>query len=235
MIIAVCDDQPETLGELNKMLDQFPFVKKVHLYSDIEIFLSILSGETYYDAVLMDIDWKSEKTGIDLAQEVHKKSPSTKIIYITAYTMEYVEDVFFKASNLSGFLVKPIKLEQLEKNLLKVQKQKKDLGGKLLIRSKGNTIVIPFQEIIYIENQLHKIHIVLAEREYWCYERLELLKERLNEQFVVCHKSYMVNMEQILEFRNREIEMTYGKVVPVSKACAKNAKNRFFEYMSEKM
>lgn len=235
MIIAVCDDQPETLEELKGMLEQFPFVKKVHLYSDLEIFLSALVEEMYYDAVLMDIDWKSDRTGIDLSEEVQKQSPSTKIIYMTAYTMEYVEDIFLKASNLSGFLVKPVKLEQLEKNLLKIQKQKKDLDGKLLIRSKGNTILVPFQDIIYMENQLHKVVIVLAEKEYRCYERLEMLKERLNKQFVSCHKSYVVNMEQILELRGKEIEMTSGKIVPISKAYAKETKKRFFEYMSEKM
>lgn len=235
MNIAVCDDQPEALEELKEMLKQISFVKRIHIYSDISVFLNALQEETHYNAVLMDIDWRNEKTGIDFAEEMQTLSPLTKIIYITAYTMEYVEDIFLKTSNLSGFLIKPVKPEQLEKNLRKIQNQQKEPHKNLVINSKGNTIVIPFQSIIYIENQLHRVHIVLDGKEYWCYERLELIKERLNEQFLACHKSYVVNMEQILEFRTTEIQMTHGKNVPVSKARYREAKERFFRYMSEKM
>lgn len=232
MNVAVCDDQTEVLKQIKNMLKQMPMVKKIAVYSDMEIFFSMLE-ETSYDVVLMDIDWKKEETGIDLAERIQRINPITKIIYITAYTMEYVEDVFLRTSNLSGFLTKPIKAEQLKKNLQKIQKEQKRTDEKLAIKFKGNAIVIPFRDIIYLENCLHKVRIVLTEKEYWCYERLEHLKERLNEQFLYCHKSYIVNMEQILEFRKNEIEMVHGSVIPVSKTRYKEAKDHFFRYMSE--
>lgn len=235
MKIAVCDDQKEVLEQLDGMLRQIPFVKKVHFYSDLEIFLSIPDEEMDYDAVLMDIDWKSDRTGLDVAEELLRRSPSTKVIYITAYTMEYVEDIFLKLSNLSGFLMKPIKAERLEKNLEKVKDQKACTEGKLVIRSRGSTIAVPFCDIIYLENRLHRVHIILAEKEYQCYERLEQLKKRLNGQFLTCHKSYVVNMEQILEFRNSEIEMTHGTCIPVSKTRYKEARERFFAYLSGRL
>lgn len=235
MNIAICDDQPEALEELRELLKQLPFVKKVHAYSNMEVFFSAVKEEAHYDGVLMDIDWKNERTGIDFAEEMQILSPLTKIIYITAYTAEYVEDIFLKASNLSGFLMKPVKPEQLEKNLLKIKEQQKASGENLVITSKGDTIVIPFQSILYIENQLHRVHIVLPNKEYWCYERLELIKERLGEQFLSCHKSYVVNMEQIVEFRSSELQLTYGKIVPVSKARYREAKKRFIAYMSENL
>lgn len=235
MKVAVCDDQREVLNQLDGMLKQISFVKKVHLYSDLDIFLSVPDEEMDYDAVLMDIDWKSGRTGIDVAEELQRRSPAAKIIYITAYTMEYVEDIFLKMSNLSGFLMKPIKAERLKKNLEKIRDQKVCTDGKLVISSRGNRIAIPFRDILYMENQLHRVHIVLAGKEYWCYERLEQLKQRLNGQFVSCHKSYVVNMEQILEFRSTEIEMTCGACIPVSKTRYKEAKDCFFAYLSGKL
>lgn len=235
MNLAVCDDQTEALNELEKVLKRFPFVKKVHIYSDISVFLSVLKEDIHYDVVLMDIDWRKDRTGIDFAEEMQSLSPLTKIIYITAYTLDYVEDVFLKTSNPSGFLMKPVKEAQLEKNLKKILEQKKEITKNLLISSRGTAIAIPLSSILYLENQLHRVHIVLAEKEYWCYERLEFIKKRLNESFLTCHKSYVVNMEQILEFRNGEIWLNHGKKVPVSKARYREAKERFFLYMAEKI
>lgn len=233
MRIAVCDDQTEVLEQLKYMLEQMAFVKVVHVYSDTEVFFSMLDEEMYYDVVLMDIDWKSNRTGIDLAEEVYGRNSAVKIIYITAYTMEYVEDVFLRTPNLCGFLMKPIKEEYLENNLRKIQNAQKSEDGKLVIFSNGSRIVIPFRDILYMENRLHKVYIVLANREYWCYERLDVIKKRLNEKFISCHKSYVVNMEHIQEFRNTEIEMAHGRCIPVSKKRCKEARARFFAYLSD--
>lgn len=235
MRIAVCDDQPEVLEQLKSMLEQMEFVEKVHVYSDMEVFLSVLDKAAYYNAVLMDIDWKADRTGIDLAKELQKRSPATKIIYITAYAMEYIEDIFLKPSNLSGFLLKPVRAEQLEKNLRKIQRQQEQTEGKLIITSRGNIIAVSFRDIIYLENQLHRVRVVLSDREYWCYERLDSVKKRLNEQFLACHKSYVVNMEHILEFRNMEVELSGGNRVPVSRSRYKESKSRFFTYLSRHM
>lgn len=233
MKIAVCDDQTEVLGQLKNMLKQIALVKTVHVYSDMEIFLSVLDEEIPYDVVLMDIDWKADRTGIDLAEELQRRCSLTRIIYITAYTMEYVEDAFLRTSNLGGFLIKPVKAEHLERSLKKIRNEQEHADGKLVICIKGRTVVIPFRDILYMENRLHKVCIVLKEKEYWCYERLEVLKNRLDERFLLCHKSYVVNMEHILEFRNAEIEMVHGRRIPVSKTRCKEARARFFAYLSD--
>ena len=236
MRIAVCDDQVQALEEIKQMLQDMPNVEIVHLYSDMEIFFSILKEKEYYDVVFMDIDWKDKKTGLDFAEQAQKVSPYTQIVYITAYTMDYVEDIFLRQSNLSGFLMKPIKREQLERNLQKVRdKQKHDEKGKILLHYKGKELVIPFRDITYMESQLHKVKVCLIEQEYLCNEKLVNLKERLNACFLVCHKSFVVNMDYISEFQKREIILKGGKRIPISKARYNEAKSKFFTYMSGKI
>lgn len=66
-------------------------------------------------------------------------------------------------------------------------------------------------------------------------ERLDSVKKRLNEQFLACHKSYVINMEHILEFRNMEVELSGGNCVPVSKSRYKESKSRFFTYLFRHM
>ena len=42
MRAAICDDQPQALEELKKMLLRIPAVKKVHTYSDMNNFWATL-------------------------------------------------------------------------------------------------------------------------------------------------------------------------------------------------
>lgn len=235
MKIAVCDDLRESLEDVKKLLEQISFVKKIDLFSEIDFFYEELKDGKHYDAVLMDIDWKSEQSGIDFAAELQKFSPYTKIIYITAFTMDYVEDIFLKSANLSGFLMKPIKSEQLLKNLEKIRRAQEETEGQLIIKNRGNVLAIPFRDIIYLESQLHKVNIILNDYEYQCSEQLSSMKKRLGKQFLDCHKSYIVNMEQIAEFRSGELLLKDGRRVPVSKKRQVDAKTIFFEYISERM
>lgn len=235
MKVAVCDDLTVVLDDIKEKLEQLEFVEAVQTFSKIELFFDSMHAGNVYDVVLMDLDWNQEKTGMDFAAALREASPKTKIIYITAHTAEFVEDIFLQPSNLSGFLMKPVKLEQLRKNLEKVYYQKRDTEGKLAIRQKGSVVMLPFQNIIYMENQLHKVKIVMDDKEYVCNERLEQLKERLGGQFLNCHKSYVVNMEKIVEFKSSLVVLTNGRSVPISKARSGEAKKTFFAYISEKM
>ena len=112
MRAAICDDQPQALEELKKRLLRIPAVKKVHTYSDMNNFWATLKDGAYYDVVFMDIDWKQDETGIDFAGRLQEACPYTKIIYVTAYTLDYVEDVFLNHANLSKIKKKTIKIKQ---------------------------------------------------------------------------------------------------------------------------
>ena len=62
MKVAVCDDMPEVLDEIRQVMEQISYVKKADYYSSMEMFYSELKNGESYDAVLMDIDWKEERT-----------------------------------------------------------------------------------------------------------------------------------------------------------------------------
>jgi DNA-binding LytR/AlgR family response regulator len=235
MRIAVCDDMPCVLEEIRQQMEALGYTTGVDYFSDIKMLYDELNNEEEYDVILMDIDWKSEKTGIDFSEELHKLCSGTQIIYITAYTMDYVEDIFLQKSNLSGFLTKPIKPEQLQKNLEKVKQRNNKPEGKLLIRHKGTVYAILFDEIVCVESQLHKVYITTPNSMYECTEKLDQVKERLDERFLRCHKSYVVNMNHVQELSSSEIILTNGKEVPVSKKRYAQVKEKYFSFLFEKL
>ena len=240
MKIAVCDDQQPFLYQLRDMLNEIKFVKQIELFSNIDSFLRILREGEYYDVILMDIDWRQERNGIDFGEELLGVSPTSTVIYMTAYGASYAEHVFLKPSNLGGFLMKPVKPELLEKSLKRTEEQQRRSEERLVVKSRGNILALPYEDILYLENQLHKVRIITRQKEYFCSETLENVKTRMGEEFLSCHKSYVINMDYVLEFHGSEvILMVPGEKgthpVPVSKARCNEAKERYFKYISDKM
>lgn len=52
----------------------------------------------------------------------------------------------------------------------------------------------------------------------------------LERQFILCHRSYLVNLKYIAYVRSREVELTNGEVLPVSKYRLEDLKKRLVDY-----
>ena len=105
MKVAVCDEQPEMLHILSDILSELPIVKKVELYSDMDMCLGDLDEGNYYDVVFMDVDWKQGKTGIDYGKAIYKITPYTKLIYIAADVEKYIESESSYGNEIIGAMM----------------------------------------------------------------------------------------------------------------------------------
>ena len=153
MKVAVCEDQPEVRYTLGKILSELPMVKKIEVYSDMDMCLGDIDEGNYYDVVFMEVDWKQEKTGIDYGKTIYKMSPYTKLIYIAADVEKYIESIFLDGPKVSGLLKNPIDGIQVKKYMAQLEGDLKRTEGRLLIHYKGSNIAIPFQDIMYLESQ----------------------------------------------------------------------------------
>lgn len=193
--------------------------------------LGDLDEGNYYDVVFMDVDWKQGKTGIDYGKAIYKITPYTKLIYIAADVEKYIESIFLDGPKASGLLKKPINGTQVKKYIVQLEGDLKKTEGRLLIHYKGSDIAIPFQDIMYLESQLHKVNIVLQNKKYLLAGKLDEMGKRLGKQFVRCHKSYIVNMDYIHEFKGRKIYLKNGEEIAISKACFETVKVGFAKYI----
>ena len=73
--IAVCEEHPEVLHTLRTILSELQMVKKIELYSDIDMCFGDLREGGFYDVVFIDMDWKHGRTGIDYGKTIYKISP----------------------------------------------------------------------------------------------------------------------------------------------------------------
>ncbi|MDR3121239.1 MAG: response regulator, partial [Clostridiales bacterium] len=154
MEIAVCDDNTLFLREIKGQLQTLPMVEGIYMFSDLDAFLLSAEEGRRYDAVLMDIDWDQDESGMDVAERLYQLAPETKIIYVTGYSDRFSQRIFLYRANLSGYLTKPVDMELLGANLHQVANAMPFLNEQsLLLERRGAPVSVPLREIYFIESR----------------------------------------------------------------------------------
>ena len=80
---------------------------------------------------------------------------------------------------------------------------------------------IPYNQIFFFEAREKKCFARVKTGEYPFYDTLGHLSERLPNTFLRCHKSYLVNVDQVkkLDRKERMLILDDGVMIPVSRNC----------------
>ena len=90
-------------------------------------------------------------------------------------------------------------------------------------------------DILYIESQDHYMNIYTRDREHHVPESLSELQKRLTEDFVRCHKGFIVNMSYIYEYGSKRISLKNQKEIPVGRKYSEELKKRYISYIAGKI
>lgn len=234
MNVAVCDEDELVVGQIKNILKNKEEVCGCDGYTGLPLLLDALKEGKRYQLVIMAIEWSGREEGTEAAAQIQMLDEETRIIYMTAYPLRYIQQIFLHPAVLSGFLIKPVEKELLVRYIDDFAGGKKGgTAGCLMVKHKKGIISVRFREILYLESESHLITIWTKTDRHNCYGRLEKLLKQLPESFVQCHKSYVVNMKEIHQLERSEIRMENGTVIPVSKARYGDTRDRYMRYMKE--
>lgn len=223
MKLFICDDELSTLKFLNKIItEHYGDIHTVFTFSDIK---SMLDFNEAADILISDIKL-DDKNGIDGATELLKKSPDTKVIFFTAYPMEYFEDIF-KNFRPFGFIGKPINENLLFEHIDNIveQSSKKET---LEFTSKGLAHRLPLNNIIYIESHGRQKFIFTENDIYISNISFDDIIPKLNSDFSRSHIAYIVNLKYVSKIINNSCLLTNNKIIPISRKYKRSFQSSFF-------
>ena len=195
---VVCDDNLNILNKFTKMLESI-FLK--NNYDATVAFQStnansilqfVTSNKT--DVLILDINLKSNITGLQLAEKVRETNKNCYIIFTTGH-LEYAI-VAYKLKTFD-YLPKPITYERLEDTVVRLLE---DINGlpKRYIKIDNKNTLIDENEINYIKRDGMKLVFHTDNKNYETYTSLSKIQENLPNNFVRCHKSYVANVNKIV-------------------------------------
>lgn len=122
MKIILLDDH-KLFGSSIKLLleeqDEIEFCDYVSTIDDLFKYLKIKN----YDIVLLDINLKSEKTGLDLIGEVLEIYPDINVVILTSYDLKNYKDTAYKLG-VKDFINKSVDIDDLIERLVRVNEGK---------------------------------------------------------------------------------------------------------------
>lgn len=212
--IAICDDDIKLAHELEEQIYLMPFNN-----IETDIFLSgkeLLKHHSFdkgYNIILLDIEMPSVN-GIDTAIDIRKTDPDVILIFVTAYK-EYVYQTFEVLP--FRFLQKPVSYKTIFDSISDAINYIDDRKQFFFYKKGKNNYQIPAREILYFEASNRRIKIVTFHKTDIYYGKFRHLTEQLNPNyFLQTHTSYIVNMEYITSFSDKEVILEDNFNIPVS-------------------
>ncbi len=246
--IAVCDNEEEELEETVSMVQSF-LDRNDEAGGTIQIFSSAVDLLDYieknkasgrmddiFDLYLLDIVMP-EMTGIEFGRKIREFDKNSQIVYTTSFK-EYGYEAF--GVQASDYLLKPIQKEKLEEVLYVAWKKREWLWRQgIVIKAKEGMQNVRAQDIIYVENvercAVYHLKSGLSVTGLCNRGRFEETVMPLTklQQFFQPHKSYLVNMYYIREFRANIIILDDGTDIPISRNRKNETKKKYLNYLAD--
>lgn len=228
MNIFICDDNRDILDYIDSILKRRLSNYNIYTYSKYEDLVKDIN-DIKVDILIMDIVLNN-KNGIDVVKENIDKFSNTQIIYITAFD-DYIEECF--ETNLIYVLRKPIVEDKLMKAIDKAICNIRDVNKSIIVKVGKDNRKINIKDINYIESEGRLIKFNLSEEIITVYGKISDVEDDLGLMFVRIHKSYLVNMDRIVNYTINKIELKNGKSLPISRSFSKSSKEIIFNYLKD--
>lgn len=239
--VLIVEDEPLYADQIEMLLDKLGYVLFGVLDESTDVLARLEVGIP--DLILMDVHIKGAYDGIELTEKIHERF-ALPVIFITSLK----DDMTFNRASRTdavNFIVKPFDELQLQraielalkKNILSQNNNEMSSQtpeSHFFVRQNQSLERVDIQDVIFIKADVNYCVIYLEDKKYVLKVSLTELSKRLpSNQFLLTHRSYLVNQKKITSVNLKEgTVLVGGRSIPLSrrnKAMVLQALNYFKE------
>lgn len=193
---VLCDDNSIVLDRLVSMFEsifmQNNYDAKIGFKSENSSDIIKYIQTNHTDVLVLDINLKSDMSGLELAEKIRKTNKNMYFIFVTGH-LEY-SMVAYKVKTFD-YLAKPITRERLEDTLSRLFNDLSNDSKKYI--SISSKQFLDENDILFIKRDNMQLVFYTKSNIYTSYSSFNKLKNCLPDNFVRCHKSFVVNINNI--------------------------------------
>lgn len=206
---VLCDDNVPLLSKLKEVLEII--FSKNDLDACVSFTTSNIDELRYHvnnndvDVLFLDIDLNSSSNGIDLAKEFRQNNKDLYLIFITGH-FEYILSAY--ECKTFDFIQKPFSQAKLERTILRLFD---DIKGsqQTFIKIDRKHSLINQATVNFIQKQGMKTIYNTTSGTIESYGSFNHLSKLLPKNFIRCHKSYIVNIDNISNINLKTNEIIF--------------------------
>lgn len=227
MIIAVCDNDAETLSRFSSILGEYyrsrPYSCNMRSFTDAGTLLEQINGGYRPELIFLNISSES----MEIAKAVRYLVQDC-VLVLLANTVDYAMEGY--SVHAYSYLVKPIRANSVVNILESIDQH---ICRAIELKINGSTIQIPCSELAYLESDKHHILFRAHNKSVKAIGKLDFYEEMLknNKGFIRCHQSFLVNMNYIREAKGNNFYLLDGAVIPIRRKDVSKCKAQYLSHI----
>ena len=220
--IAICDDSKQERQILAALFKRYQELHatplQIHIFQNGFSLLDAIDQGKRFDITILDILMPGEN-GIEIARNIRASGTDTEIIFLTSSPEYAVDSYEVKAQN---YLLKPVTEEKFFASIdsILAELDEKDTASFIIYTTEKQYSRIRVSSLVYGEVTHRTITLHLADQTMISAvmtftEFQDILKAY--PDFIYPHRSYAVNMNYIQYVTKRDIILTDGQKIPLSR------------------
>ena len=216
------DDEPLALQQIVAYINKVPFLELVTQCQSALEARQFLENDTV-DAIFCDINMP-DLNGMDFV----KSLVSPPLIVFTTADSEYAVDGF--RVNAVDYLLKPFGLQDFQRAANRIKERLDNTGShiggdlqsptqddSIFLKTDYRIVKVSISDILYIEGMSEYLKVWLEGEQKPIITLLSMKKmeERLPDYFMRIHRSYIVNLNKILEINKNRVIMETQTYLPI--------------------
>ena len=239
-VIAI-DDEPLALQQLTAYIGKVPFLELVAQCESAIEAVDVLNREPV-DAIFCDINMP-DLNGLDFVKSL---SVPPLVVFTTAYS-EYAVEGF--RVNAVDYLLKPFGLQDFMRAANRIRERKEERGERsekrgerreergerkeedfIFVKTDYRIVKVTIADIRYVEgmSEYLKLHLDSQPKPVITLLAMKSLEEKLPTNFMRIHRSYIVNLDKIVEVNKNRVILDNDTNLPIGDSY-KEQFNRYIE------
>ena len=201
-------------------------------YESGDAFLAAFPSKNY-QVVFLDICMEGTN-GIETARILRRADPDLLLVFVTS-SPEYVWDAF--PVHPFDYLLKPYREEKLFQLADELRRVLFRAEPELEVRIARQQVHLPLRKIQYAMAQSHYVRIVSDDGECRAVSTFSQVEQllRAQENFIVCNRGVILNMDKVLRLDSDCFEMLDGTCLPVRQKDKNTLFAQFTQYQFRHM
>ena len=201
-------------------------------YESGDAFLAAFPSKNY-QVVFLDICMEGTN-GIETARILRRADPDLLLVFVTS-SPEYVWDAF--PVHPFDYLLKPYREEKLFQLADELRRVLFRAEPELEVRIARQQVHLPLRKIQYAMAQNHYVRIVSDDGECRAVSTFSQVEQllRAQENFIVCNRGVILNMDKVLRLDSDCFEMLDGTCLPVRQKDKNTLFAQFTQYQFRHM
>lgn len=237
--IGICDDISEARQKIFNLCEEYFKESKIqHKYvfftngEDVLLYCE-RDDNMQIDILFLDVEMPGI-SGLDLKDAVLKQDKVWRIVFVTNHS-ESIYSTFSRKT--IGFIQKPPSQEKVKKMLATTLN---DMEENIAVRIKNNNgtlVEISMEDIVYFKAAGSYTEIYIKESCSTVVKCIlstkkmgELEKDMRNYHIIRVHKSYMVNLANVIDFGEKILLQNISLEIPVGRIYRERARMNYLQY-----